>query len=196
MALRELPVEQVGMAMDEFVRLYDREGPFELIDGERKPKMPGIAEHSSLLSWMVELLLRIKEKAGIVVLPEAVYVLSYGSRWVTGSRIPDISVYSAERMIAYKAADKDWRSKPFVLVPDVCIEVISPNDSSTEIDDKITRYLLDGVRLVWVLYPRSRTIHVYAQDTRIIQRLTADDVLDGDAIIAGFSHQVSEIFSV
>jgi Uma2 family endonuclease len=196
MMLRELPAEEIGMTIDDFLRLFNEEGPFELIDGERIPKMPTIAEHSDLIGWLIELLFRIKDKAGIVVRPETVYVLSYSSRWVTGSRIPDIAIYSAARMNAYKEADKDWRSKPFVLVPDACIEVISPNDTSTEIDEKITRYLLDGVLLVWVLYPRSRTIHVFTQDSSVIQRLTGDDMLDGGSVIAGFQHKVSEIFAI
>ena len=36
---------KIGMPMEEFIRLYDTEGPFELIDGERIPIMPDYIRH-------------------------------------------------------------------------------------------------------------------------------------------------------
>ena len=44
-----LETTKVGMPMEEFIRLYDTEGPFELIDGERKPIMPQVAGHGEVV---------------------------------------------------------------------------------------------------------------------------------------------------
>lgn len=65
------------------------------------------------------------------------------------------------RIQAYKAADPDWRKKPFVIVPDLGIEVISPGDSYIDVDEKVERYLSEGVKLVWVMNPRNRSVTVY-----------------------------------
>ncbi len=47
-------VEHVkGMTIDEFIRVYDQEGPFELIDGEQRPMSPPVAGHgSALIRWL------------------------------------------------------------------------------------------------------------------------------------------------
>lgn len=179
--------EQLGMSMEDFIRLLEQEEPFELIDGERRPKMPGVAEHADIIGWLVELLLRVKQQAGIFVRSETAYVLLYSSDWVKGSRIPDVVIYQAARMEAYRAKNPDYRRKPYVIVPDVCVEVVSQNDDPLDVEEKIVRYLNDGVRQVWVVYPRARTVHVHTQGSDMIRRLTENDTLDGGDIVPIFS---------
>lgn len=109
--------------------------------------------------------------------------------------MPDIMVYEATRIQAYKAADPDWRKKPFVIVPDLGIEVISPGDSYIDVDEKVERYLSEGVKLVWVMNPRNRSVTVYAADGDSFLRLTGDKILSGGDVIANFSLRVSDIFT-
>jgi hypothetical protein len=40
---------KIGMPLEEFLQLYATEGPFELINGERKRKMPGVGRHSTTI---------------------------------------------------------------------------------------------------------------------------------------------------
>lgn len=72
-------------------------------------------------------------------------------------------------------------------MPDLVVEIVSPTDSYGEVDDKVARYLEDGVRLIWVINPRTRTIHVYTPGSERFERLTADDILDGGEVVRGFS---------
>jgi Uma2 family endonuclease len=186
-------LEQVGMAMSEFIRLYDQDGPFELIDGERRQRMPNVAGHGAIIKLLYDLLIAYEKTAGIIVQRELPYVLSYSPNWVTGSRVPDLMIYRAERMNTYMQEVPDWRAKPYLLVPDLCVEIISPNDNYGDVDDKVARYLADGVRLIWVINPRTRTIHVYTLGSDRFQRLTTDDTLDGGDVVTGFSVGVGTV---
>ncbi len=52
-----------------------------------------------------------------------------------------------------------------------------------------------GTRLLWVVYPRSRTIYVYTAANRVTI-LQPDAILDGDDVLPGFSVKVNDIFSI
>ena len=77
--------------------------------------------------------------------------------------------------------------------PDLVIESMSPHDKGQEMEDKIQEYFEAGVRLVWVLYPKTRTVHVYRADGTAL-RLTEDDTLSGEDIIVGFKVRVGDLF--
>ena len=46
---------RIGMPMDEFIRQYD-EAPFELVDGERIPLVPPVAEHGEVIRLLLRAL--------------------------------------------------------------------------------------------------------------------------------------------
>src|SRR5579872_5298416 len=86
---------------------------------------------------------------------------------------------SNERMGDTRRPAKFW---PFA--PDLAVEVISPGDAAEEIQDKIREWFAGDAKAVWVLYPRSRTVHVYSAptDVRILQEA---DTLIGDSVVPG-----------
>src|SRR5262245_10526170 len=47
------------------------------------------------------------------------------------------------------------------LAPDLALEVVSPNDTAFEIEEKRVAYLRGGVRLLWIVYPPTRTVFVF-----------------------------------
>jgi Uma2 family endonuclease len=114
---------------------------------------------------------------------------------VKGSRVPDIMVYERARFDAYCAEHPDWLDKPFILVPDLCIEVVSRNDQYSEVNEKVEAYLADGVRLVWVFDPQTRTVTIRTQGSATATILHADDTLDGGTVVSGFSVRVGDVFA-
>ncbi len=182
------------MAMDEFIRAYDQDGPFELIDGERRPILVTVFDPN----FFAKLLLRILEnfalprKLGNVQM-EQTFVLTYErSNWVTGSRQPDVSFFTRDRWKAYFAENPDYRNKPVVLVPDLAVEILSPTDSREDAEDKADLYLADGVKLVWVVDPKRRTVRVYEGET--LTRLNDTKTLTGGAVLPGFELNLREFF--
>jgi Uma2 family endonuclease len=77
--------------------------------------------------------------------------------------------------------------------PDLAAEVVSPNDTASEVQAKVADYLSAGSRLVWVIYPDLRQVAVFdaARANRI---LAASDQLDGGDVLPGFSLVLAELF--
>ena len=79
------------------------------------------------------------------------------------------------------------------IAPDLAVEVVSPDDLASELDEKLDDYQKAGVRLVWVIYPESRTVSVYRGDGSA-SRLHEDGVLSGEDVIAGFRCRLALYF--
>ncbi len=79
------------------------------------------------------------------------------------------------------------------VAPDLAVEVVSPNEEVYELDQKVQEYLNAGVRLVWVVNPDVRTVHVYRADGTTAL-LKEKDELDGEDVVPGFRVPVRGIF--
>jgi Uma2 family endonuclease len=104
---------------------------------------------------------------------------------------PDAAFVRAERvplMAAAEAADAYPE-----LAPDLVVEIVSPSDRLTDVQDKVLTYLDAGVRLVWVADPRRRTIAVW-DPRRAAHVLTGDEALDGGGVLPGFRVAVADLF--
>ena len=73
------------------------------------------------------------------------------------------------------------------------VEVLSPNDKTGEVDEKVQNWLDTGVRLVWVVDPKLRNVTSYRTATDVTT-LTAAARLDGGEVVHGFHCPVAEIF--
>ncbi len=187
---------KTGMALDDFLRLQD-EQPFELINGERIPKLPNVAGHSDANHRLFGLLFVFLNANPLgTVLMETTFILPDhdDSNWVEGSRIPDLMFYSADRLAAYKAQTPDWKDRPYALVPDLVVEIVSPNDSYSKVDEKVDAYLADGVRLIWVLDPQRRKATIHAPDLELPIPLKLGATLDGGDVLPGFSVPLATVF--
>ena len=79
------------------------------------------------------------------------------------------------------------------VVPDLVVEVVSPNNSLREINDKALMWLSYGVSLVWAVNPDTRSVDVYRAG-RVTSTLSESDTLDGLDALPGFTCAVSEVF--
>jgi hypothetical protein len=180
------------MPLEQFMREYDA-APFEWIDGEKRLLVPNVSGQGEVAKRVYgSLLMRELSDGHIVVQFELFYVMEYRSDWVTGSRVPDLMVYGADRMRAYKANTPDWEGKPFIVVPDLVIEVRSVHDVQDEVEDKIDLYLAHGVRCIWLIDPRQRRVYVYTLGSNMILRLNAGDALENAHVLSGFSVRVGD----
>jgi Uma2 family endonuclease len=186
-------IKQISIA--DYIELYEREGAFEIINGERRPIMPPVAIHA----WIIRALFRIldelcrKEDLG-ELLQEMPYVLSYDSTWVKGSRVPDLMFFAKERWQKYIQETPDWSSKPAVLVPDLVVEVVSANDRYSEINEKVRVFEEDGVRLIWIIDPAKKTVDVYEEGKRLA--LSEKDSLTGGIVLPELSIKLAEFFTL
>jgi Uma2 family endonuclease len=82
----------------------------------------------------------------------------------------------------------------WAIAPDLVVEVVSPSDSASEVQNKVTDWLDAGCRLVWVVYPDTTTITEYRSLTEV-RVLTAEQSLDGGDVLPGLTCPIGEIFS-
>lgn len=79
------------------------------------------------------------------------------------------------------------------IVPDLVVEVISPRDTSFDVQERLNDYLLVQAPAVWIVDPHTRTVHVYHADGTV-RRLTAEQELTGDPVLPGFRVRVADLF--
>ena len=72
----------------------------------------------------------------------------------TRYRVPDVCVVLGGR------PDEEILTKP----PFLCIEILSPEDRVSRMQDRIDDYLRFGVRYVWLIDPYQRRACIYTQD--------------------------------
>jgi|GEM_PF-663449 len=73
------------------------------------------------------------------------------------------------------------------------IEVISLSNTVVEIDEKLTEYFTVGVQVVWVIYPRTRRIHVYT-DAKTVKIFSDNDICSAAPAVPELAMSVNEIF--
>ncbi|HLJ98241.1 MAG TPA: Uma2 family endonuclease [Gemmataceae bacterium] len=79
------------------------------------------------------------------------------------------------------------------IAPDLVLEVVSPSNWAADLMQKILDYLQAGVRLVWVVFPQSRTVLVF-RPNHTVSLLTPGNELSGEGVIPGFACRVAEVF--
>ena len=103
-------------------------------------------------------------------------------------RAPDVAFVAQSRLTVEEIPDGY-----IDLIPDLVVEVVSPNDRRREVREKVEEWLNAGVRLVWVLYPATRSAMVY-RSLNDVTHLTADDFLDGEDVVPGFACRLGKLF--
>ncbi len=120
---------------------------------------------------------------GIVVGADAAVCLAPGL-----IRIPDAAFVSWDRLPGGKIPRKPIPK----LAPDLAVEVLSAGNTKQEMDRKLRDYFQAGVRLVWYVDPKTRTVTVYtAPDQATV--LTIKDTLDGGTVLPGFTLPLREL---
>jgi Uma2 family endonuclease len=104
-------------------------------------------------------------------------------------RGPDVAFWSKERL------PLDRTPETYADVPaDLCVEVLSPSNTTAGMKTKIREYFTRGVRLVWVIDPEMRTVAIYRQPGE--GRVVWDDAtLTGEDVLPGFACPVAELFA-
>ena len=103
-------------------------------------------------------------------------------------RAPDAAFISHERLESIGEGPGY-----FPATPDLAIEVISPNDRLTCVNEKVRDWLDAGTRMVVVVNPRRRDVTVYLPNSDPVT-LTEEDSLHGGDVVPGWTIPVKDIF--
>jgi Uma2 family endonuclease len=167
---------------EELLRLPKDGNKYEVVDGELRVSPAGWAHERVVANLTAQISAHAKaHRLGDVLGSNALYVLPNGNK-----RAPDVSFVASGRLES--AAGTAW----LALVPDLAVEVRSPNDSARQLLDTVGEYLAAGVRLVWVIDPERRSAAAYRSPTDV-REIGPSGSLEGDDVLAGFFCPLSDI---
>ncbi len=161
---------------------------YEVVDGqivELPPMGAYECDVASFLAFMLGQVVNARQLGKVVV--ETLFRLDRAGKL---KRRPDLAFVSAKKWPIRRRAPK---TEAWDLIPDLVIEVVSETNSAQEVIQKVVDYLSAGTRLVWVVYPDVKQVHVYT-DLTSARILTEPAELDGGDIVPGFRLSLTELF--
>ncbi|HKG90661.1 MAG TPA: Uma2 family endonuclease [Gemmatimonadaceae bacterium] len=181
------PSPGTRMTADDLIKLPDGEKFYELVRGVLRVSEPAGGRHGFVAGRIFARLSTYVEEhdLGIAFPDNTGFFIARDPDTV---RAPDASFVSKARLSA-----EEIGAEFIDLAPDLAVEVVSPGDRVSEINEKVADYWRVGVRAVWIVDPATRTITVQAPDgsARVLRE---GDVLDGGGVVPGFRWEVAAVF--
>jgi Uma2 family endonuclease len=174
------------ITLDEFLQQPETQPAREYIDRQiiRKPLPQG--EHSTLQGDLVTSINNLVKPNRIArAYPEL--RCTFGGR----SIVPDISVFLWDRIP--RNADGTVANQ-FAIAPDWTIEILSPNQSQTQVTAKILHCLEHGTKLGWLIDPSERAIFAHAPQQALKLFQATETLLPVPDFTANLHLTVGEIF--
>ena len=161
---------------------------YELVRGELRRMPPAGFEHGRLASEAGSSLRNYvrEHNLGVVCASETGFMIGTEPDHV---RAPDAAFVRRERIEAMGAVTGYWPG-----APDLVIEVISPNDRYTEVEEKVEDWLEAGTAIVIIINPRNRTATI-RRPSQAPAILSGQDIIDGGEVVPGWQMALREIFA-
>jgi Uma2 family endonuclease len=161
---------------------------YEIVNG-KKVELPPMSIYSNLIASRIDFAMRLFLRDHSLGTPamEALFILD---REANLRRRPDVAFVAADRWPLNREVPEtgDWE-----VVPTLAVEVVSPNDLSRDVEEKVVEYFAHGVRAVWVVHPEHRRIYCYFSPTETTI-LDATGTLEGGDLLPGFQLPLSDLF--
>lgn len=121
---------------------------------------------------------------GFVVAGDAGVILDENPAFVVG---PDVAYFVGARRL--DEVDPKWGDE----VPVVAIEVLSPNDRLSEVNEKVEDYLSNGVKVVWLVDYEQKKVTVYrSEQSHTVLRAESELLCEPE--LPGFRCRVADLF--
>ncbi len=161
---------------------------YEIVNGERV-ELPSLGVYSSWIATRLGSRLGpfVEDRSLGTSVIETLFILNAERNL---RRRPDVAFVSAQRWPLDRRIPEtgDWD-----VVPDLAVEIVSPNDLATEVHAKVQEYFSHGVSRVWVIDPDERQVYDYRSPTEV-RILRSDNEIEGEDHLPGFRIGVSKLF--
>jgi Uma2 family endonuclease len=193
--LGDIPPERVrleptpGTATEaDVVRFSEKDDTlYELVDGTLVEKAMGWGE-MKLEGWIYRLFSRHLEEHDIGEAYVGTGMIRLGKGRVRG---PDVTVMLWEHVTT---EEEDAKHPIARTVPDLVVEVISRSNTPKEMARKRKEYFAAGTKVVWQVYPKTKSVEVYTSPGRF-RTLAINDTLDGGPVMPDFRLPVRTLFT-
>jgi Uma2 family endonuclease len=148
-------------------------------DYERLRGKPMPSKNNAIVQGNLFFLLRKEYGATFRMLPEV--SIQFDSK----ERIPDIAIYKS---IEFTPGSDEIRLSE---IPEVVIEILSPNQTLTELIEKSDLYFESGVPSYWLVIPNLRSIYIFSKKNEYEVFSKKEVLMDKKA---GIELKLEEIF--
>ena len=171
------------VTVQEFLQMPEPEGQkLELIGGEVVTMPSGQIPHEVVKKNLTRILvLWLARNPMAELFPETMYQLDGYN-----SLIPDLGVLFPGRI---SAGSTGW----IQAAPELAIEVVSPSETATRLENKIELYLAHQCKSVWVVFPEQRVVRIFSADGQS-RKFEQNQTLEDPTVLPGFQTPVSSIF--
>jgi Uma2 family endonuclease len=180
-----MAVERKTMTAEELLRLPDDGMRHELVDGELRSMPPTGWEHGGVeldIAFNLKQALRGRG-VGRVAGGEVGFRLRRDPDTV---RAADVAFVRAARLPKGRLAGY------FEGAPDLAVEVVSPSDTASDVEEKVRDWLRFGAGAVWVVHPSGPGLMVRLPDGTARHHGPEDEVDGGDAV-PGFRMKLADL---
>lgn len=172
------------LTLKEFLALPEGDVNYEFVDGYAVPKVSPKFFHSALQAALLFLIRAWCKGKGRTVAEWAILLKRQGKDWTP---LPDVTYISYERL------PKSWkRNEACPVPPELVIEIISPDQTMKEFEDKAKDYFDAGVSRVWVVDPEAINIRVFLSPES--SKVYADTTAIVDTLLPGLELTVRQVF--
>lgn len=175
------------LTSEEFLVHPAAAGSSELVRGEVRMMTPASGAHGVVAGALFAALnVFVEERKLGLCFPDNTGFLLPGLENTV--RSPDAAFVANDRLPA-DGIGRGW----IAVAPDMIVEILSPSESSTELEAKLSDYRTAGTRLIWIVDPERRVITI--RDGDLPERLLSEgEILDGGRVLPGFALGVSSLF--
>jgi len=142
-------------------------------------------KHNRILSELQFALMAFfkSTKSGEVLNSENLFAISALTRLG-----PDLAVFVPDRRKELAEA------KVITLIPEIVVEILSPNERPGRIARKLSQYFNAGVKEVWIIDPEARTADLWNGAAAPYRELAETDQLTSP-LLPGFAVTLAELFA-
>jgi Uma2 family endonuclease len=164
----------------------DEDALYEIVNGEKVAKR--MSTYENVLAGELHGFLREYVRANR--LGRAVVEVMFDLPDQAHDLRPDVAFVSYDR---WPQARGIPRTNAWPVVPDLAVEVVSPNDDMRDVIDRVGTYFDAGARMVWLVVPGRDLVYVHTSLTQV-RMLARGDELTGDPVVPGFRMPVADLF--
>jgi Uma2 family endonuclease len=172
------------LTLEEFLALPEGDINYEFVEGQAVPKVSPKFFHSTLQLALGSLIRAWCKSKGRVVPEWAILLKRQDKDWAP---VPDLTYISYERL-----AESWKRNEACPAMPELVIEIISPDQTMKEFEDKAKDYFEAGVSRVWVVDPEAISIRVFLPDGS--SQVYTDSTCIIDRLLPGLELTTRQVF--
>jgi Uma2 family endonuclease len=172
--------------LEEYLALPDVKPYVELMDGEVFEKPMANRRHGRIVAYLIHLLQTYLDRTQEADVETEVRHHETDDDWVF---LPDVSVTLRSRTMANPQMEG-----LVTVLPDLAIEVLSPDDRPGRLHRRIEHYMRSGVPLLWVVDPDEERVTIW-RPGQPMSSASAPEKLSAEPVLQSFELDLEAMFA-